>query len=215
MGFCLFNNVAVAAEHARQALGLDRVMIVDFDVHHCNGTQHIFYDRADVLVMSCHRYPFYPGTGALVELGEGEGTGYTVNLPLPAAVGDPTVLAGFEATLLQIAEAFDPQLILVSAGFDAHLFDPLGGLRMSEAGYGVLMGWLVDAANRSAAQGRLVTVLEGGYDLDALSRSMRVCTEVMGGETPPRLEFGEEEHALGLVDLYRQTHEPYWPVGYA
>ncbi len=170
MGFCLFNNVAVAAAHAREALRLERILIVDWDVHHGNGTQHNFEERDDVLYFSTHRYPFYPGTGAAEEVGRGAGDGFTVNVPLPAGLGDDEHLAVFDRVLVPVAERFRPELVLVSAGFDSHRDDPLGGMTMSEAGFAALCGVVCALADRHC-EGRLALVLEGGYDLGALARS--------------------------------------------
>jgi acetoin utilization deacetylase AcuC-like enzyme len=211
MGFCLFNNIAIAAEHAIAALGAERVMIVDWDVHHCNGTQHSFYDRRDVLVISSHRYPFYPGTGWLDETGGGEGTGYTVNIPVPAGVGDETVDVLFRSLLPPIAESYQPDLVLVSAGFDAHLHDPLGGLRMSEAGFASLCGLAREVADRYA-RGRLGLFLEGGYDLDALARSTRACLQVQAGERPPRVDSHGEAITQRLLSQMIEAHAPFWPA---
>jgi acetoin utilization deacetylase AcuC-like enzyme len=180
MGFCFYSNVALAAAHARAALDVARVMIVDFDVHHGNGTQAAFDDRADVLFVSSHRFPFYPGTGALDEIGTGAGRGYTVNVPLPAGAGDATVAPIYAALLPVLAARFRPDLVLVSAGFDAHENDPLGGLRMTDDGFAILCAVLRDAAD-AHAQGRIALVLEGGYDLGALSRGVRRCVEILGG----------------------------------
>ncbi len=166
MGFCLFNNVALAAEHAR-ASGAARVAIVDFDVHHGNGTQHTFEERADVFYASLHQWPWYPGTGAAHERGRGAGLGATLNLPLPAGSGDAAYLRAFEDTLLPALENFAPDLLLVSAGFDAHERDPLSGTRVTTAAYAEMTRLL-----RGLAGGRLVSLLEGGYDLAALADSV-------------------------------------------
>lgn len=184
MGFCLYNNVAVAAEHARAALGIERVLIVDWDVHHGNGTQHHFEDRPDVLFFSTHRAPFYPGSGAASEQGRGEGRGATINAPLPEGAGDGDLAASFAELLLPAAERFRPQLVLVSAGFDAHRRDPLGGFACTEEGFAHLTGVVMDIARRHA-DGRIALTLEGGYDLDALSASVRACLQVLCGAAPP------------------------------
>jgi len=208
MGFCLFNNIAIAAEHARVQHDVQRIMIVDFDVHHCNGTQQAFYKRSDVLLFSSHRYPFYPGTGWVDEIGEGEGRGYTVNVPLMAGMGDETVAAVYHALLPPIADQFKPQLVLVSAGYDAHLYDPLGGLRMTEGGFGSVSGLLTEIADKYA-DGRLIYFLEGGYDLDALAQSTRACLAVMKGEDPPTV--GEEhEQSARLLAQVKSSVAEYW-----
>jgi acetoin utilization deacetylase AcuC-like enzyme len=175
MGFCLYNNIAVAARYATRNLGVDRVMIVDWDVHHGNGTQEIFEGDADVLFVSSHQSPLYPGTGAVDERGTGAGEGYTVNLPVPAGVGDEEMIALYREVVPPLAERFEPQLVLVSAGFDAHRDDPLGGLEMTEDGFAEICSMLCGLTDR------LVLVLEGGYDIGALVGSVVACLEVMAG----------------------------------
>lgn len=170
MGFCLLNNVAVAAAHAR-AQGSDRVLILDWDVHHGNGTQEMFFDDPSVLYVSLHQYPFYPGTGAADEVGRGEGRGFTVNIPLCAGANDAVYLAAFDRIVAPIAEQFDPDLVLVSAGFDAHRRDPLAAMELDETAYGAMLERLSRALPRGT-EGRLGLVLEGGYDLRALSASL-------------------------------------------
>jgi len=184
MGFCVLANVAVAAEHARQALGVRRVLVVDWDVHHGNGTQHIFEDRDDVLVFGAHQWPHYPGTGGLHEQGRGAGLGYTVNVPLPAGMGDGDYAAVFREVLRPVAEGFRPDLVLVSAGFDAHRDDPLGDMMLSADGFAGLCGVVREVAEASAG-GRLALVLEGGYDLEGLASGVHACVEVLAGRTPP------------------------------
>lgn len=171
MGFCLFNNIAIAARTAQVEWQLDRILIVDFDVHHGNGTQDIFYRDPGVLFFSTHQWPFYPGTGALHEVGEGPGEGYTVNVPLPPLVGDTGYQRVFDQVLLPLAERYRPQLILVSAGYDAHWNDPLAHMQLSIAGYAALLRRLIELAD-TWCHGRLVMVLEGGYHLEALAHSV-------------------------------------------
>ncbi len=184
MGFCLFNNIAIAAAHARAALGCQRVLIVDWDVHHGNGTQHAFYDRSDVLYFSTHRSPFYPGTGGADEVGAGEGAGHTVNVPLGARCGDAEYAAIFDELLGPVADAYRPDLLLVSAGFDAHRDDPLGGMGVTAEGFAALCGRVRGITQRHAGD-RLVLILEGGYDLGALAESVHACVEVLAGATCP------------------------------
>lgn len=168
MGFCIFNNVALAAAHAR-AIGLaERVLIIDWDVHHGNGTQQIFNQSPDVFYYSLHQFPFYPGTGSAHEIGAGEGRGYTLNRPLPAGSGEAEYLRLFERDLQQIGDRFRPQLIIISAGFDAHRDDPLGGQLLTEKSFAKMTLAAVGLAE-SYARGRLLSVLEGGYDLHALA----------------------------------------------
>jgi acetoin utilization deacetylase AcuC-like enzyme len=170
MGFCVFNNVAVAAAHLR-AQGVERVAIVDFDVHHGNGTQDVFWEDPSVLYASLHQFPWYPGTGAATERGAGAGEGATLNCPMPAGSGDVEWLRVFEAQVVPALDAFDPQFLLVSAGFDAHLADPLSGTRVTEAGFRRMTELLLDVARRRCG-GKLVACLEGGYDLSALASSV-------------------------------------------
>lgn len=178
MGFCLFNNVAIAAEYARKHHGLERILIVDFDVHHGNGTQWAFYDRPDIFYCSTHRYPFYPGTGDEREEGEGKGRGYTRNFTFSGGEGDLEYDTVFEKEILPLARDYAPGLILVSAGYDAHAQDPLGGMNVSADGFGRMMSGLLAVANK-VCQGRLIAVLEGGYDLQGLAKSVEACLQVM------------------------------------
>ena len=181
MGFCLFNNVAVAARYALDEGGLERILIVDWDVHHGNGTQDIFYRESDVLYFSTHQYPHYPGTGHWREIGEGDGAGFTVNVPLSPGVGDEGFERIFDELLYPLAERYRPQLILVSAGFDAHWKDPLASLQLSIAGYAHLARTLTSMADE-LCEGRLVFTLEGGYHLDVLGYGVLVCLRVLLGE---------------------------------
>jgi acetoin utilization deacetylase AcuC-like enzyme len=178
MGFCLFNNVAVAAAAAR-AQGAARVAIVDWDVHHGNGTQDIFWDDPDVLYLSVHQFPYYPGTGAPTEIGGAVGA--TINVGLPGGAGDPDYLAVFDHVFTPALVKFAPDLILISAGFDAFEHDPLAGMRVTHAGFAAMASRLRAVADRVSG-GRIVAVLEGGYDLDGLAGGM---TGVLSALTQP------------------------------
>jgi acetoin utilization deacetylase AcuC-like enzyme len=206
MGFCLFNNVAIAAERARQ-LGLARVLIIDWDVHHGNGTQHSFEQRRDVLFMSSHQFPFYPGTGAPTEVGKGEGRGFTVNCGLPPGQRDADMGAVWNDLFLPIATAFKPDLVLVSAGFDPHARDPLAQLELTERGFGAMCTAARQLAEQSA-DGRLVLVLEGGYDLIGLRDSSRTCLEVLAGASES-FPSGSERAGPALA-ASRQALSPFW-----
>ena len=178
MGFCLFNHVAVAARYLQQQHSIDRVMIIDWDVHHGNGTQHIFEDDASVFYFSIHQYPFYPGTGAADERGKGDGEGATLNVPMNAGNNDDAYITAFEEQLVPAAEDFAPQFILVSAGFDAHEADPLASMAVTENGFQRL-STIVSNLAAETCNGHLVSLLEGGYNTDALARSVAVHLDVL------------------------------------
>lgn len=210
MGFCLFNNVAVAAQAALDA-GLGRVLIVDFDVHHGNGTQHIFYDTPRVLYFSTHQYPFYPGTGAAEEIGAGDGEGYTVNVPLRAGVGDAGYLRVFREVLVPVARRFEPRLLLVSAGFDAHWADPLAGMQLSVDGVGRLARILRDLADELCGS-RLVFALEGGYKQDVLAHAVLTCFRILQGADEIDDPLGPSPRHVGalppnLVPRLKEIHQ--------
>jgi acetoin utilization deacetylase AcuC-like enzyme len=176
MGFCLYNNIAVGAAYARSR-GCARVAIVDFDVHHGNGTQWIFYGDPSVLFVSSHQYPFYPGTGAATEIGSGAGAGFTLNLPLTIGTPDLEIERLYASLVVPKVRAFKPDLLMISAGFDAHEDDPLGQLRLTTAGFGRLTRSLLDLADE-VCEGKVVLVTEGGYDAHALAACLRTVIDV-------------------------------------
>jgi acetoin utilization deacetylase AcuC-like enzyme len=183
MGFCLLNNVAIAAQHALDEAGARRVMILDWDVHHGNGTNDIFAARDDVLFCSIHQSPLYPGTGPASDVGYGPGEGYTVNLPVPGGAGDAVFVSLVEHVVRPLARAYEPDLVLISAGFDAHADDPLAGCVVTDDGYAALAASVRAIAEELGVP--LGIVLEGGYDLGALARSVAATLGVVGAEQPP------------------------------
>jgi acetoin utilization deacetylase AcuC-like enzyme len=199
MGFCLFNNVAIATRYALREFGLERVLIVDFDLHHGNGTQDAFYEEPTVLYFSTHQYPYYPGTGHYQETGRGAGQGYTVNVPLPAGVGDTGYERVFAEILVPVARRYKPQLILASAGYDAHWADPLGGMLLSVSGY-VSMARTLVALAEELCQGRLVLTLEGGYSLEALAASIAATFAVLLEDEQVMDPLGPARHVEQPVD---------------
>jgi acetoin utilization deacetylase AcuC-like enzyme len=209
MGFCLFNNVAVAARYALEEKELERILIVDFDVHHGNGTQEAFYDESCVLYFSTHQYPYYPGTGHWREIGRGEGEGYTANVPLPGGVGDEGFARIFDEFLYPLAERYRPQLILVSAGYDAHWADPLAAMQLSLTGYANLARTLKTMADEFC-QGRLVFTLEGGYQLEVLAHAVLNTFHVLLGDEEIEDPLGparRSERDVGdLVDQLKGLH---------
>ena len=204
MGFCLLNHAAVAAEHARSQ-GVERVAILDWDVHHGNGTQDIFYASSDVLYLSAHQSPFYPGTGKVREVGEGRGEGFTVNAPLPAGSGEETYATALSGLFVPVLREFRPGVILVSAGYDAHRADPLGGMRLETTSFGRFAAELAALA-REIESAPLALVLEGGYNLAALAES--IAATIRGtGEDPPAWKYHGE---AGPVEAARKALAPFW-----
>ena len=211
MGFCIFNNVAVAAAHALAELACERVLIVDWDVHHGNGTQHIFEDRREVLFMSLHEFPLYPGTGGAREVGRGAGAGFTVNVPFAAGHGDGDYAHAFEEVIVKIADQFRPDLVLISAGFDGHEADPLAGMQLTECGYAFMADALLGVAKRHA-QGRIAVILEGGYDLQALPLSLRATTDALLGTRAIEAMPAPSESGRAAVREVRAAHAQYWSL---
>ena len=180
MGFCLFNNVAIGARYLQKKRGIERVLIVDWDVHHGNGTQEAFYADPSVLYFSTHQYPHYPGTGSFHETGEGKGKGFTINVPMRAGTPPDEFLKKFRDALYEKALEFSPEFILISAGFDAHRNDPLGELLLTEDSYTEMTKTVIEIANR-CCKGRVLSALEGGYNLNALAMSVEAHLKVMAG----------------------------------
>jgi len=192
MGFCIFNNIAIAAKFALKKFNLNRILIADFDVHHGNGTQDAFYSDSQVLYFSTHQYPFYPGTGWMDETGTGEGDGTTVNFPMAAGWSDEEYLRAFNEVLVPIARRFQPQLILVSAGFDAHWADQLAMMRVSVKAFAQMAVILKNLA-AELCQGRLIFTLEGGYNLRVVAYSIKAIFDVLLGNSEIDDPLGEEE----------------------
>jgi acetoin utilization deacetylase AcuC-like enzyme len=206
MGFCLFNNVAVAAA-TLLARGLERIAIVDIDVHHGNGTQAMFYAEPRVLYVSTHQFPFYPGTGAADETGAGAGRGFTVNVPMEAGAGDADYALVHRAIVGPVLDEFRPELVLVSAGYDAHERDPLASMRMTTDGYGAVIGELRDVALR---HGAIALVTEGGYELTALAACLDASISVLEGSTAPSAAGVAAPRGARAAALARAQHAPFW-----
>ncbi|MGI9533597.1 MAG: histone deacetylase family protein [Thermodesulfobacteriota bacterium] len=212
MGFCFFNHVAVAAAHLL-ASGIEKVLILDWDVHHGNGTQHIFYNNPDVLFASIHQFPFYPGTGSLNEVGTGDGEGFTVNIPVPPMLVDGDYNKLFDMILTPVIDQFKPGFILVSAGFDAYFIDPLGGMQITDIGFAHLTRFVMNAAEKHS-EGKLALVLEGGYNIQGLSSINKLVfeelldinkTEIIIPDSSPSTEF--------VVEGVLSSYSKYWKFG--
>jgi acetoin utilization deacetylase AcuC-like enzyme len=206
MGFCLLNNVAVAAQHALDSRGARRVAVFDWDVHHGNGTNDIFHARRDVLYVSIHQSPLYPGTGPLRDSGSGEGEGYTVNLPVPPSSGEPVWLSLVEHVVVPVLKAFEPDLLLVSAGFDAHRADPLAQCTLTTESFAKMATHVVATARELGVP--FGATLEGGYDLDALAASVAATLEAFGEDDAEPEHFERDE----LTARATAVVEQYWPL---
>ena len=213
MGFCFFNNVAVAAAHAR-ARGLGRVAIVDYDVHHGNGTQWTFYTDSTVLFVSSHQFPYYPGTGAATEIGRGGGTGSTINLPLAAGATDADYELVYSRVAIPVLRQYRPELVVISAGYDAYVDDPLGGMRLSSACFGRLTSLIAGVADEVCG-GRVVAVTEGGYNLQGLADGLRetiaALGEEVGGARPAPLA-GDTSRGEATLKTVLPVLHPYWQL---
>jgi acetoin utilization deacetylase AcuC-like enzyme len=210
MGFCLFNTMAVGVEYLKRTHGAKKILIMDWDVHHGNGTQDAFYDDPTVLFISTHQFPFYPGSGAINEVGTGAGEGYTINVPLPAGCADAEYLQVFEQVVVPAAEKFAPDWILVSAGFDPHRRDPLGGMGVTEAGFSAMAQKLVMLAERFA-DARIAFLLEGGYDLTGLRDSVAAVLDAMPQKRDYQCETLDitQSRIQPLLRRIVQVHEKY------
>jgi len=215
MGFCIFNNTVLAAEYARREFGLKRILIIDWDVHHANGTQHIFEKSNEVLLFSSHRFPFFPGTGDSSEVGLEEGTGFTVNVPLSPQKDDSDFCEVYRRILKPIAMEFKPQLIIVSAGFDCHYDDPIGGMKVSEQGFAYLADMILNIAD-ATCDGKAVFTLEGGYDLGAIRKSAKLVLETMVGGISEKVKTGIESKlkasppVIETINSVMNIQKSYW-----
>jgi acetoin utilization deacetylase AcuC-like enzyme len=212
-GFCLFNNVAVGARYAQKHLGIGRILIVDWDLHHGNGTQHSFEEDPTILYFSTHQYPYYPGTGAYSEIGTGKGRGFTVNVPLTIGFGDAEYLSIFQRLLKPIALEFNPELILVSAGFDIYIGDPLGGMNVTPPGFAAMTRAIMDMADQCCA-GKVILTLEGGYDLQGERDSVKEVLKELAGlskSNPAELAgTAMQEMVDSVVGRVKSVHGRHW-----
>jgi acetoin utilization deacetylase AcuC-like enzyme len=211
MGFCIFNNIAVAARYLQDRWGLERILIVDFDLHHGNGTQKSFYSDPSVLYFSTHQFPYYPGTGWYEEIGTDAGTGYTVNVPMGYDMNDDDYVFAFKEVLVPIAHLYKPDIVLVSAGFDIYCNDPLGGMSVTEGGFSELTRMILAVAERSCGA-RALFALEGGYDPPGLARSVKAVITAMKG--CPEFNYEKKRDpssgVTGLVKNIKKVLSPYW-----
>ncbi len=209
MGFCLFNHVAVGAAYLLNN-GFNRILVIDWDVHHGNGTQNIFYDRSEVLYFSTHQFPFYPGTGSLNEKGTSDGEGFTLNVPMPARMNDEDYITVFNRLLIPVIEQYKPDILLVSAGFDSYFLDPLGGMEVSENGFAALTRIVLNEAEKHC-QGKVAFVLEGGYNIQGLYTIMRSVFEEILQKNHTVIENPKSSPGCEMsIESVIETYSPYW-----
>jgi len=212
-GFCLFNNVAIGAKYAQKHLGVSRILIVDWDLHHGNGTQHCFEEDPSVLYFSTHQYPYYPGTGAFDEVGRAEGRGFTINVPLTIGHGDGEYLTIYDQLLRPVAMQYKPELILVSAGFDIYYGDPLGGMNVTPKGFAGLTRLIMDIASRCCA-GKVVLTLEGGYNIlgerDSVKEVLRELADLSVTSPSDMMAIANPELTRLLLERVKSVHSAYW-----
>lgn len=210
MGFCLFNNVAVGGAYLVRVKGFERVLVVDWDVHHGNGTQNMFYSSSEVLYFSTHQYPYYPGTGGINEVGKEDGAGYTVNVPLPAGMGDKEYIRIFSEILGPVIDQYKPQFILVSAGFDTYFEDPLGGMRVTPQGFAQMTRFLKESAEKHC-DGKMVLILEGGYNLEGLWLSTKeVMEELLEKKRTDYGSLEEKTKADQIIENVKKIQSQFW-----
>ena len=215
MGFCLFNNVAIGAKYAMAKYNLERILIIDWDLHQGNSTQHVFYDDPKVLYFSTHQFPYYPGTGSFEETGRGEGEGYTINVPLPPGQGDNEYEKIYLEILKPVTLEFMPQLILVSSGFDIYFKDPLGGMKVTPDGFAKMTKIIMELANR-VCEGKALFILEGGYDLEGLKDSVKKAlfelsglSDLFNGESVLD-EHIDSSRADSIIEKVKTAHRDFW-----
>jgi acetoin utilization deacetylase AcuC-like enzyme len=214
-GFCLFNNVAIGAMHAIKKHQMKRILVVDWDLHHGNGTQHSFYDDPRIIYFSTHQYPYYPGTGSAQEVGRGAGKGYTINVPLRTGPGDNEYVKIFRTILQPVALEFKPDMVLLSAGFDIYFKDPLGGMKVTPKGFACLARVLLDIAD-ACCGGRFAVTLEGGYHIGGLTDSCKTVLNEMRGDTRvpdedlKKMEAEADRSIDKIIDTVKDQVRPYW-----